>query len=301
MANSPAPHASFFPRHLTAPALVLLGLLACTVSAPAQNNGLAFWEIPFAQQAAMLHAVPSSDAARYTRLRHYFVKNGCTGSRMIEQPLGKRRGHPPVGGNLLCELPGSHPQPIVVAAFYPAHSLYAGASNGWPEAVLLPILYHALQAQPRHYTFLFAELDGVRGERAFFRRMKKDKIPPPIAFVGLDALGLGRPFFYLPPARLVNQDGMPAARVLEQRAWYVARLQGYTSQGTWMNSLQLPQPEIVPSKLLDGARSLPRILIFSSFDTTTSPLPFRRDSDYVAFFLCGVDLSLDQLGHNPKK
>ena len=301
MTNITAPPASFFRRHLLAPALVLLGFLAFAFAAPAQSNSLGFWEIPFAQQAAMLHAVPSSDAARYTRLRQYFVKNGCTGSRMIQQPLGKRRGHPPNGGNLLCKLPGSHPQPIVVAAFYPAHSLYSGASTGWPEAVLLPILYHALQAQPRHYTFLFAELDGVNGERAFFSRLKKDKIPQPIAFVGLDALGLGRPFFYLPPARLVNQDGMPAARVLEQRAWYVARLQGYTARPTWMNSLQLPQPQIIPSKLLNGARSLPRILIYSSFDTNASPLPFRRDSDYLAFFLCGVDLSLHQLGHYPKK
>jgi hypothetical protein len=301
MTNRTAPQFSFFRRHLPAAALVLLGLLACTLSAPAQNNGLAFWEMPFAQQAAMLRAVPSSDAARYTRLRQYFLKNGCTGSRMIEQPLGRRRGHPPNGGNLLCELPGKYSQPIVVAAFYPSHSLYSGASTGWPEAVLLPILYHALQAQPRHYTFLFAELDGVNGERTFFSRLKKDKIPQPIAFVGLDALGLGRPFFFLPPPRLVNQDGMPAARVLEQRAWYVARFQGYAGQPTWINSLQLPQPAIVPSKLLNGAKSLPRILIFSSFDTNTSPLLFRRDSDYVAFFLCGVDLGLNQLGHNPKK
>jgi len=66
-----------------------------------------------------------------------------------------------------------------VAARYDHRDRMDDAAKGWSEAVMLPILYNALQAQHRQHTFLFVELSGRAGEDAFLGSFRKHGRQPP--------------------------------------------------------------------------------------------------------------------------
>lgn len=284
--------------------LILLAVLTF-LSLLAQNSHppLAIWEVPGPKASLMLSTVPASDSARYIQLRNYFTEFGCTPDRMSEEPLGGRQDKhrnseaagAPGNGNLLCTLPGRNAEEIVVAAWYSKRERYGGVSNGWAEAVMLPILYHALPAQPRHFTFLFAEIDGREGEHRFFERLHQPPSKEPFALVALDALGLGAPRFFSASPRAVPNRRRPAAETIDSEARRVSRLQGIAIPQMLLDSSIPPLNPVFPSPLLSDAKDVPRILIYSNFALSISSAAFRQDHDFVAFYLGDIDQQLDPM------
>ena len=105
----------------------------------AQKNGLAFWEPDPGHVDPVLGLTPKNDALRYDVLRRSFDNFECKTGLMQEQAAGKHGAK-----NLLCTLPGETAETIFVLA------RYDDRGRGYPtlaDALMLPLLYHALQAQ----------------------------------------------------------------------------------------------------------------------------------------------------------
>lgn len=267
---------------------LLLPLLALPPASAQQvkKNGIAIWELSSAKLNALLNSVPATDAARYDRLRQSFIDFGCTGSSLQEQAID-RKGRE---RNLVCTLSGDSSQRILVASSFSVRSPHL--SGAWPEAVMLPILYHALSAQPHHSSFVFAALSGPGGERHFFDLLHKGEAPQPILFVALDALGLGAPHFYVTAPSHPPAAAPFTGPALLDTAWHIAQLQGFTSQTVYLAALQRPNPAIFPNDLLNEMKNSPRVLVYSTFDMAGGPTAFREDHDFIAFFLGALDMKL---------
>jgi hypothetical protein len=226
----------------------------------------AFWELQPAQVDDMLLSIPDSDDSRYQRLHEYFSDLHCPSKLMVEQPIPKH-----VGKNLMCVLPGKNADQILVVARYD----HRWESKGAGEAVLLPILYNALLAQPRQHTFVFAALCGSAGEKELFVHLKKNMQPTVQAIVVLDWLGMGEPRFYT------------ASHELDTEAAFAARFQG----------ISVPMKDSLTSSVshnavLSQAGKIPSILIYSAFAQKVSPPAFHKEFDFVAYYLCRIDTKL---------
>lgn len=252
-----------------------------------QKTGVAVWELPNPQLSIMLTSVPRDDAARYDRLRQYFIEFGCVGPSLEEQPLDKKGHH----RNLLCTLPGETQQQIIVAAWYPSRKIYDGASTAWPDAVMLPILYHALSAQPRRSTFLFAEFDWKNGEAAWLRARRNTQ--PPVAFIGIDFIGLTIPHFWVAPPELLPSKSRDTAEALSNAAWQIARLQDFGNDPAYYMATFFQSRDVFPNLLIDDAKNIPRILVYSDYSSEVTLPAFRKDHDFLAFFLGALDRTLD--------
>jgi hypothetical protein len=158
----------------------------------AQRTGLGFWEPPPSVDALLEHT-PHHDADRYAALRQAFIEYHCADPQQDESEAARK------GRNLLCTLPGQTSDTILVVARYDGRA-GAGFQPTWVDAYLLPLLDHALQAQTRRHTFVFAALDGDDGETAFFNDLHKSGQPQPSAMIILDGLGWGRPLWYTVPS-----------------------------------------------------------------------------------------------------
>ena len=114
---------------------------------------------------------------------------------------------------------------IIVAARYERKGESTGAGGRWSEALMLPLLYNALQAQPRLHTFVFAALNGEAGEKAFFDPLRKKAGQSPAALVVLDKIGLGAPSIYTVKPALFSKKSHAIAEtihLLESEAITVA-------------------------------------------------------------------------------
>jgi hypothetical protein len=284
--------------------LALSVLCAGSPRALGQNSGIAFWDTAAAKQAAMLSEILADDAGRLAALRRYFVDAGCTGDRLTEQPLRSarqgRRKKRPVQANLICTLPGESTQAIVVAAWYPEHSLYGGVTRGWPDAVALPMLYHALRAQLRRFTFVLAALSGEDGERIFLQTLGDTSQSTPLCLVGLNALGVGDPQFYPAPRKQVPSRGWPLMDTLEREALRIADLQGYGQLEQYLQAMGPVDRSIYPNKLMDTASDMPRVMVYSGFRMSASPAAFHQDFDFTAYYLCAIDRQLNPPAQAPQ-
>ena len=138
---------------------------------------------------------------------------------------------------------------------------------------MLPILYNALRAQDREYTFVFAAILGRAGEDAFVKNLGKKSQPLTKAMVVIDQLGLGDPWFYAPPAASLTA------------AVFTARLQ------------KIPTPRYVPQTMVENtmlfeADKIPSILIYSDFSKSVPAEAFRQNFESLAYFLCRIDSQL---------
>jgi hypothetical protein len=281
--------------------LALVLALACAPAmALAQDGSVGFWETPAARQAAMLTRVPASNAARLATLRRYFADLGCTGDDLRDQAVGAAANPAdPLSqaGNLLCTLHGQYRIPIVVAAWYPDRP--GGAAHGWANAVALPMLYHALQAEERHFTFIFAELGNASGERAFLDSIRSRRRMSPYALVALDAFGLGNPRFFTAPRKVTAWHNRGVRDDLEAEAWHIAQIQGVAREQQAANAADTPDPAVFPNDLLEGARGVPRVLLYSGGNAPAHPDAYRQDVDFAAFYLAAIDVQLDPLEYTP--
>jgi hypothetical protein len=280
-------------RGIISAALLLLPLLTLA-QAPdkkVQQNGVAIWELPTAKLNALLTAVPPTDAARYDRLRQTFIDFGCTGNALTEPPIDKK-GH---RRNLICTLPGEDKQAIIVSAWYPDRPIYSGGSRGWPEAVMLPILYNALAAQPRHFTFIFAEFEGAEGEYEFFRTPRLPNTPQPLALVALSALALSPPHFFMPSPQYMPSKYRTNANTVFNAAFLIAQLQGFSAGQAYLPLDAFSNSTVSANPPLGDPKDLPRILIFSTDSDKVSLNNFQQAHDFIAFLLGTLDIRFNPL------
>jgi hypothetical protein len=193
--------------------------------------------------------------------------------------------------NLICTLPGKYPMPVVIVAWYCARSRGTTASNGWPQAVLLPILFQALQAQPRTFTYIFADLCGEAGERVFLQHLHERTGNPPVAFIALDQLGTGVPHFAAAGPRPDRQ----VRQILDNEAWRIANLQGYGNSPDYFKENKDFSRSVFPNRLTEPLKQTPHVLVFSEPGASVSSQLFHRDFEFLAFYLCGLDVKLDPL------
>lgn len=127
---------------------------------------------------------------RQTKLKELFEKAGCGGDRLREQPVKRSRL-----GNVVCTLPGTGADSIIVGAHFDCIDEGYGIVDNWSGASLLPSLYESLASRPRKHTYIFVgftdEEKGMVGSEAYARQMTPVERTHTHAMVNLDTLGLG--------------------------------------------------------------------------------------------------------------
>jgi peptidase M28-like protein len=174
-----------FRDHRTAFPLLLIILLSVSAAAQTQFRQLEQSVI----EARIKDAVDSNDA-REAEIMKLFEESGCTGDKLTEQTVKAKL--PP---NVICTLPGQTDQIIVVGAHTDKVSAGHGVVDNWSGASLLPSLYYSLDAQPRHFTYLFigftGEEKGMIGSDFYVHHLTPDQRAKIVAMVNMDTLGVG--------------------------------------------------------------------------------------------------------------
>ena len=168
-------------------------VIALALSASAQRS-IFFYQTERSVLEREVHDIPQTDAARFLRLRSLFEQSDCRGERMEEQMVRERHGQG--GRNLICVWPGNSTDTIVIAAHYQLPGKGEGALDDWSGAVLLPVLYAAIQAQARDHTFVFLENWGMGGAKAYLDALTRDQKRNIRAMIDLDGLGMGETKYY---------------------------------------------------------------------------------------------------------
>jgi hypothetical protein len=167
--------------NLTALALLLFG------GATAQTVRFT----PASQQVivARLQKYGGNDAQRETTLKQLFLDVGCEGQQLTEQPV-KGSKLP----NVICTLPGSGEDTIIVGAHFDHVPAGDGVVDNWSGASLLPSLYEAVKNEPRKHTYIFLgftdEERGEIGSKFYVQHMSKEEVARTAAMVNMDTLGL---------------------------------------------------------------------------------------------------------------
>ncbi|GGG95132.1 M28 family peptidase [Silvibacterium dinghuense] len=211
------------------PALALLPLVVLSAPAEKKHRAVFYWNMRQQDVISLVHHVPQNDAIRLAQLRQTFHDLHCLSPDIQEQ-------HSSQGVNLLCQLPGETPGMIVVAAHYQHIGNGESAVGDWSGSTMLPFLYHALTAQPRRHTYLFAAFAGEDGARDWMRSLTSDQRKHIQYMIALDALGLSPVSFYLHPLDMhftatettlvdtlelsARESGLPIPQPLTPHRWF---------------------------------------------------------------------------------
>ena len=163
-------------------------LLLCLVAVPVLGQ-VQFSKLERSTIESRLKQYAGNDRQREATLVGLFREAGCAGANLSE---------PPVKGsklpNVVCTLPGSGPDTIVVGAHYDHIDAGQGVVDNWSGASLLPSLYESLRTQPRQHTFIFIgfcdEEKGEVGSRFYVTQLTKEQVAAIDAMVNMDTLGL---------------------------------------------------------------------------------------------------------------
>jgi hypothetical protein len=263
--------------------LVLTAFLLLDGIGFVQTSTPVFWELRPEKVDAMLLGAPNNDKDRYARLREYFSDLHCTDSAMEEAVIPKHEK------NLICTLPGKDSEQIVVAARYEHRGTWNGMDRGWNEAVTLALLYNGLKAELRQHTFVFAGLCGRAGQDAFLESIRKRRRPAPKVLVVLDALGFGNPWFYALPEFPITAKG-------RQRSAMKKSLESEAAATAQVEKIPTPMSGVpmtaADNTLLSDADQLPAIVLYSAFNQIVPPKAFHQNFEFVAYYLCRIDLRL---------
>jgi len=139
-----------------------------------------------------LGEAPLKDAERVVLLKQWFEASGCTGGRLMEQPV---KNVPETMPNVICVLPGETDLAIVVGGHFDHVNRGSGVVDNWSGAALLPSLLESMRTHPRHHTFVFiaftAEEKGLVGSEFYVKSLTPEQRAKIAAMVNLDTLGLG--------------------------------------------------------------------------------------------------------------
>ena len=271
-------------------AILFILLLPAFASDTQQPPKIIFWNMQRRSVDMLVHNVPQPDADRLAQLKQTFHDLECKGDNLREQTAGE-------GINLICTLPGTAApgtklETIVLTAHYEHEGAGMSAIDNWSGAIMLPFLYHALAAVPRHHTFVFAEVDGEAGSKAMLRSPPKAR-----AVIAFEALGLGPPSFYIHPEGSVPSymEGLLKAALLHAADETGKPEPEASIPGSWFRIDDTRQYRYagVAAILLHSVSGATKHLPGSVDDT-----PERIDSD--AYFssynlLCYYMVGLDQL------
>jgi hypothetical protein len=206
----------------------------------------------------MVLGVPQSNPLRLAQLKRAFNDVECIGGDLREQTT-------PDGTNLVCTLPGSSTETILVVAHYEQVGEGMSVVNDWSGSIMLPFLYRALTATPRQHTFTFVALSGEHGAKPYLASLTHTQRRAIKAVVALDALGMGPMRFYI---HQIGSLRSPAENVLASQLLEAADNQGLKPSessipGSWfrIDDTREFRYQGIPAILLhsvDGAnRSIP--------------------------------------------
>jgi Peptidase family M28 len=126
---------------------------------------------------------------REATLKQMFSEAGCDSQNISEQPV-KGSKLP----NVICVLPGSSDNTIIVGAHFDRVPEGDGVVDNWSGASLLPTLYESIKAVPRKHTYVFIgftdEEPGLVGSSFYAQHMTKEQVAAATAMVNMDTLGL---------------------------------------------------------------------------------------------------------------
>ena len=159
-----------------------------------QSAGLAAQGIRYARVSRetveqRLRKFGGDDRRREETLKQFFTDAGC-GEHISEQAV---KGA--TTSNVICVLPGSSQQVIIVGAHFDHIAAGDGVVDNWSGASLLPSLYESVKSQPRKHTYIFVgfteEEKGLVGSHSYVQNMSKEQVAATDAMVNMDTLGLG--------------------------------------------------------------------------------------------------------------
>lgn len=131
-----------------------------------------------------------NDTRREAALKELFVEAGCPAGNLSEQPVPGRKQP-----NVVCTLPGSSADTIIVGAHFDHVADGDGVVDNWSGASLLPSLVQSLFALPHRHTFVFigftGEEEGLIGSSFYAKQLSKEQLARIEAMVNLDTLALG--------------------------------------------------------------------------------------------------------------
>ena len=137
-----------------------------------------------------LERFTGKDKQRKETLKQMFKEAGCDDQQLIE-PSVKGSKLP----NVICMLPGSSENTIIVGAHFDHADAGDGVIDNWSGVSLLPSLYEAVKSEPRKHTYVFIgftdEERGLVGSRYYAKQMTKDQVAMTDAMINMDTLGLG--------------------------------------------------------------------------------------------------------------
>ena len=152
-----------------------------------------------------------NDTKREAALMQLFIQVGCTAPHLSEQPVPSRKQP-----NVICVLPGSTSETIVVGAHFDHVEDGDGVVDNWSGASLLPSLFQSLSGSPRRHTFIFVgftgEEEGLVGSEYYVQQLLPDQISKIEAMINMDTLALGPTKVWVTQSdpRLVNAIGVVA-------------------------------------------------------------------------------------------
>jgi putative aminopeptidase FrvX len=138
---------------------------------------------------ARLGKYAGANKEREATLKQMFVEAGCDEQHISEQAVKGSRLP-----NVICTLPGSSNQAIIVGAHFDHVPDVDGVVDNWSGASLLPSLYESLKVVPRKHTYIFIgftdEEMGLVGSSFYVHQMTKEQVAATTAMVNMDTLGL---------------------------------------------------------------------------------------------------------------
>lgn len=173
-------------KHIPICILFFVALLCST----AAGETLRLRTIPNEVIQARLGKFAGKNEQRRETLKNMFQEAGCKDRYLSDQPVTGSKLP-----NLICILPGSSGETIIVGAHFDRVDIGDGVVDNWSGAALLPSLYEALSAESRTHTFVFIaftdEERGLVGSRFYAKRLTKEEVAKTEAMVNMDTLGLG--------------------------------------------------------------------------------------------------------------
>jgi Zn-dependent M28 family amino/carboxypeptidase len=138
---------------------------------------------------ARLARYAGNNKQREASLKAMFQEAGCDEQHLSEQAV-KGSKLP----NVICVLPGTSGEAIIVGAHFDRVSAGDGVVDNWSGASLLPSLYEAIKSEPRRHTYIFIgftdEEAGEVGSHFYVQQMTKEQVAATVAMVNMDTLGL---------------------------------------------------------------------------------------------------------------
>jgi hypothetical protein len=244
---------------------------------------------------ARLRAYRGTDFDREAKLKKLFTESGCPADQLSEQIVKKKQ--PP---NLICVLPGSSPEEIVVGAHFDHVDEGDGVVDNWSSASLLPSLLFSVRQDHRNYTYVFIGFMGeeqqLLGSEYYADHLAPERRQHIRAMVNMDTLGLG-------PTEVWGSHSDPT----------LAGLLGGMAKNLHLPLYAVNVEKVGTTDSESFARyKIPRITIHTLTQQTLPILHSRRDnldkismSDYydsyklIAAYLVALDQNIDRKPEAP--